>query len=126
VPWLKKILVLALVAVWSLAANHCKLEQLPGFQFLKCGDSASTSAHPEADCQTDGCATVESSFYKSEDVSTAMPLLAKIILVVVGWEKSPSVAQNNFTPVSAPPEFAGGWQFVFRTAAPPRAPAFTS
>ncbi len=126
--WVKKILALVMLALWSLAANHCQLEQLPGFQFLKCGEPAMTAAHPEADCQTDGCASVESSFYKMEDgkLATAAPLLAQIPLALIWSETIPPTVGNYFVSDSVPRELSPCWQFVFRTASPPRAPSFAS
>ena len=126
--WFKKTLVLALVSVWSLAANHCKLEQLTGFQFLKCSAPVSASSPQEDDCQKDGCASVESSFYKMEDgkLAAAAPSLAEIPLVLIWSETIPPAAENNFISDSVPPELSPRWQFIFHTASSPRAPSFAS
>ncbi|MEJ0091823.1 MAG: hypothetical protein WDM80_19000 [Limisphaerales bacterium] len=123
----KKILILLLVAVWSLAANHCKLEQLPGFQFLKCGEFAAASEHSGGDCTSDGCTVVESGFYKTEKTqpATTVSLLLQIPAVQISVAARAS-AGNIFVSHPAQPELPQCWQFAFRTASPPRAPSFAS
>lgn len=117
-----------LLTAWSVAANHCKLEQLPGFHFLKCGESAAVSNHPQDDCESDACESLESGFYKTEDgkLAAMAPMLAEIIPVLFSPESIKPSAENNFASVPAPPELSPRWQFVFRTASPPRAPSFAS
>ena len=122
----KKILVLALVAAWSLAANHCKLEQLPGLDFLQCVEFVDAAEHSGGDCEKDGCASLESGFYKSENARLAAPLPIGIALVLFCPENLPPVAKNNPALNSASAEIPLSWQFVFRTASPPRAPSFVS
>lgn len=128
VQLLKKLFALALVAIWSLAVNHCNLEQLTGFQFLKCSELASAATHPVDDCQTDGCANVESGSYKTEDGQAAVHLVAAAQIPAAGIFLEPvrPAAGNHLVFQSAPLEISQGWQFVFRTAAPPRAPSFAS
>ena len=127
---LKKILALVLVVAWSLAANHCKLEQLPGFQFMKCTAPSPAGAHPEDDCSTDGCASIESSFYKMEDgkLATVAPwaCLAQAPPVLISTGSTQPAVAFVFVPRPIPPELSPRWQFVFRTAAPPRAPSSAS
>ncbi len=125
---LKKFMVLVLVALWSLASNHCKLEQLTAFEFLQCGDMEAVAAHPESDCATDGCATLEGSIYKTEEsqLATVAPLLAEIPGTSIASDLIPSPPKILFVPASLPPELFVGWQFISRTAASPRAPSFVS
>jgi hypothetical protein len=125
---LKKILALVLVAVWSLAANHCKLEQLSGFQFLKCSESAAAASHPEDNCDQDGCASAESSFYKTENrkLTATAPLSAQTALALILPAAGRLAVEKNHASGTAPPELPKCWQFVFRTASPPRAPSSVS
>ena len=74
---LKLITVLAILALWPPAINHCRLEQIPGFAFLTCIDQEETASHGNNDCDNDGCAMVESGFRKTDDanVDRMVPLL---------------------------------------------------
>lgn len=122
---------LALVAVWPLVASHCKLEQLPGFQFLACVEvkvDAGTT-HQESDCETDSCASLESGFYKTESGWLTVPpppALLSPFLTMVSLEAAQPAASQSIIFDSAPPELPKVWQFSFRTALPPRAPSFVS
>ena len=128
VQLLKKIMVLALVTFWSLASNHCKLERLTAFEFLQCGDTETVTAHPESDCAADACASLEESIYKTEENQqlALAPLSAIIFSAAIADEYIPSPAQTLLVSASPPPELSVGWQFIFRTAALPRAPSFAS
>jgi hypothetical protein len=122
-PW-KAILSLALVAIWLPATSHCKLERLPGFQFLECASDCPTSS----DCATDGC-ELEDSFYKTPD---NVPLVAPagLVLAVVSSlspnEDLPSLAFGVGFGSAAPPELPQNWRFHRRAAGLPRAPSFAS
>ena len=116
---------LAMVALWSLASNHCKLETLPGLSFLACASATTVESH----CDDSECAGVEEGGYKVEDHQSILPValvtvdLAEIILPADG--SGTEAAPAGFLTV-APPEFPHCWQFVFRTASPPRAPSFAA
>jgi hypothetical protein len=126
VPRSFRAVALLLAALWLPATAHCGFENLGWDAIFGC--ATATSEHgAESDCSDDACQTLESghfTFSKSEFVFlTAAPALA---------------CNCNFClPVVAPPEPAPElfpvrqdetlrlrrtWQFVFRTAAPPRAP----
>jgi hypothetical protein len=124
VNWLKKIMALALVAVWPLAMNHCKLETVPGLTFLHTADHSES----QGGCGTDGCPTVESGSYRAEDQQA--PVAAVVVLDFQPIElllptppHAPSVSSSQ---TAAPPEISVSRQFVFRTASPPRAPSLAS
>ena len=114
------------------ASLHCRLEVLPGFDFLSCCDhldAPETPAHHDSDCGPDGCASVESGFYKISSPQTApgKPLLALVAWVI------PSATADEPLPLarlagdpSAPPELPPAWRFALRTALSPRAPALVS
>jgi len=124
------LLALTLVALWPLATSHCRLEKLPGLEFLACADNAVAEAHPDADCGTDGCASVESGFNKTEDAHLILPgpswvpspILTAVLLAVV----EPATTTSGLVTDPTPPELPRGWQFSFRAALPPRAPSCVS
>ena len=123
------LLTLSLVALWPLATSHCRLEQLPGLEFLTCVGERVTEAHPDKDCETDGCASVESGFYKVEDGRPMLPppsLVSSPLLTTVSLAAVEPATTTCLDSDLVPPELLKGWQFSFRTAPSPRAPSFVS
>ena len=125
---LRKILAMTLVLLWLPAVMHCRLETLPGLDFLACCDHGDVPPHQDEDCQQDGCASVESGLYKTQDerprvvtpelgvaVTQAVPALERII-------PAGSLPLQS----SAPPELRVRWQFAWRAALSPRAPTSVS
>lgn len=123
-----KALVAVVLVFYGLALSHCRIELLPGFQFLSCCEHEDTAPHQDSDCQQDACSVVESGFYKTTDHDEAAPAP----LLVVGYESptdsgriSSDDAQVELC--SSPPlELPRIWQFCFRAALPPRAPSCLS
>jgi hypothetical protein len=122
----RTLLKVAMVALWPLAVSHCKLEQLPGFQFLACIDEETDASHPENGCETDGCASVESGSYKPESgrlpvptpPGTLSPFLTAILVESARPIPDISVVfeeDSSSLPMS--------WQFSLRAALPVRAPS---
>lgn len=116
---------LALVAVWPLAMNHCKLETVPGLTFLHTADHSES----QGGCGADGCPTVESGSYRAED-SQAAQAIVLASLDIRPTERllpePPPAEIISYHLTAAPPEFPASRQFVFRTASPPRAPSLAS
>jgi hypothetical protein len=111
------------LVLWIPITMHCKLEVLPGFEFLSCCTHADTTPHHEQDCDEDACSEVESGLYFvaslpvwvcAPDVEASLP---QTILVVP--EPDPVEAVVIHGP--APPD--KGWQFAQRVALLPRAPS---
>jgi hypothetical protein len=132
VSWLTQSVAVVLLALWLPATLHCRLENIPGLEFLSCcqhEDAEKTPAHHEQDCANDGCAAVESGFYKQEKPqdAPAKPVLALMTLPGLSLDKGP---QDDLVSIfgifSSPPELAQSWQFSCRTALPPRAPSFVA
>ena len=126
---LRTLLTVLLVAVWPLATSHCSFEQLPGFDFLACGEEPAPESHQENDCETDSCASVESGFYKTEDSHPTVPtppLISSELLTTALSDANQFAAPSAIHFDGAPPELSRLWQFSFRTALPPRAPSFVS
>lgn len=124
----RNILTLLLAALFPLVTIHCKLENIPAFQFLACETSDTSASHESEGCAEDGCELVEGSFYKIEDYqvsAVAGPLLgAEFILP--GLERLPSLSNPKHVSPATAPGLPVTWQFSTRSAAPPRAPSFVS
>ena len=129
---LKTILVVAVLAFWLPAINHCRLELIPGLGFLDCcGHSGDEQAsdHPENKCPDDLCAQVEDSLYKAESnrvvvespPGSPMGVLPTLIALRPSPERVVFVRLNP-----SPPDLPKPWQFSYRAAAPPRAPSLVS
>lgn len=118
-----------LLGLWLGATNHCKLEEIPGLNFLVCCDHEAGAPHQDEDCDNDTCAQVEDGLYKTEDSKVAaLPpgLLLVGCLSPAAEERSPSRFQIVGFCTIAPPELPVTWQFSSRTALPPRAPSIAS
>lgn len=121
-------LTLVLVAVWPLATSHCNIEQLPGFAFLACADTAETT-HADRDCKTDTCASVESGLYKTEDAQPVVPTPPLVSSELLTGIRLSSIEPAGFQvprSATAPAELSQLWQFSLRAALPPRAPSSVS
>ena len=129
---LTKSVAVLLLALWVPATVHCRLEQALSLELLSCcphEDAEKTPAHHESDCANDGCAAVESGFYKQEEpeVTPGRPLPALVVLLAPHMDCGPKCVWVLVAAVSRfPSELAQCWQFSFRAALPVRAPSFTS
>ncbi len=127
VQWFKTFMIVTLVAVWSLASNHCRLELISAFSFVACGNQADCTGKQDKDCETDGCAAVENQLYKSENAQVQLPAPALLPVVFVSpiviEDPAPSLTRLFDT---TPKVLSRLWQFSYRTALPPRAPSLLS
>lgn len=125
---LTKPIALIILALWSLAAMHCRLEVLPGFDFLKsCCFAGSASSAPK-DCESDGCGAVEDGGYRAEEqtASAPQPLLVLAVLFAVVEATRPELQACSLVTSESPPEIPKIWQFSLRAALPVRAPSLAS
>jgi hypothetical protein len=124
---LKTMITLAVLALWLPATNHCRLELIPALEFLACCVHENAAPHEDKDCETDGCATVEEGFYKSDDLRIT-PVAPDFLLSAHALTLAVASSHPFYTalPTTAPPELSKVWQFSFRAAAPPRAPSLLS
>ncbi|MCX6887033.1 MAG: hypothetical protein NTX27_18555 [Verrucomicrobia bacterium] len=107
---------------------HCKLECLPGFEFLKsCCFADSASASPKA-CEGDGCGAVEDGGYRAEEPTVLVPAPPLVVVLAspVIEAPIPERQSHSFTATRAPPELPELWRFSQRAALPVRAPSFAS
>ena len=113
---------LILALAWVPITSHCSWESVIGGDFFKCAPVE------KGDCSNDGdnCAAVESGTYKVPDATPAIsaPVFAVVLLQI----PAPSVPPSRLIAPStaAPSQIPVSWQFVSRTALPPRAPSFVS
>jgi hypothetical protein len=122
---LKKVITLLLLALWPLVVMHCKLETIPGLEFLRCASDTDTSS----DCEGDGCQTVESATYKPPDHQNVTPQPVFQVLALSALPEGENRSRDHdlcWFVSSVPPELRKVWQFSFRTALPPRAPSIVS
>jgi len=129
VKWLKRVAVFVFLAIWLAASNHCRLEFIPGLNFLACCEQGDGVPTQDKDCETDGCATVESGFYKMEEGQASMsapPLVAVTLLPSLFRVQVAPASANPGTLAATPLELPVTWQFSYRAAAPPRAPSLVS
>jgi len=127
---LKTILVMGVLAFWLPATNHCRLELIPGLEFLDCcshSEDEQASDHHENDCDGDLCAQVEDGLYKAESyrvVIQAPPAsLVGFLPALLEQAPRPERVRTMRRLDASPPELPKTWQFSFRAAAPPRAPS---
>jgi hypothetical protein len=117
---------LVVLVLWGLAAMHCKLERLPGLDFLKSCCLADTVPHEDLpkDCEGDSCATVEEGAYRAEEQAASAPEPSWVLALVSCMTSEPLAAPRpEAAPKStAPPDLPRVWQFASRAALPPRAP----
>ena len=129
---LKTILVMAVLAFWLPATNHCRLELIPGLEFLDCcnhSEDGQASNQHENECENDLCAQVEDGLYKAESTHIhvqAPPISLPGILPALMEQIPVTDRPGRFLPATSPPELPKTWQFSFRAAAPPRAPTLVS
>ena len=114
--------------LWLPASAHCQLESVPGLEFLRCAVDAQTPGR-STDCSDSGCCAVEKLHYKSNQVRITIPSPDLLLLLPVALTDIADKLSNEVSAIALaaiPPELPKCWQFVFRTASPPRAPSFAS
>ncbi len=122
-----------MLALWVPATSHCRLENLPGLEFLSCcqhAGAAKSPTHHDTDCATDGCVAVESGLYYKADPTHAAPeapLPALVIpLVSMADTDPPRRPMPPPSPSTSPPVLSRTWQFALRAAPAVRAPSLPS
>jgi len=119
-------MVLLLAVAWVPLMSHCKLESVPGLEFLTCLSDGDSHDKQSSDCE---CCSAEKSLYKTEKSHLTLPspdLLPLASARVLDLASAPAdeVSVGVLTP--APPELSKTWHFISRTASPPRAPSLAS
>ena len=121
---LRTILAVLLAVAWMPLTAHCAIENVTGFEFLRCAPDEAGGT-PCSPCDSGSCCSWESVRYQLPEgqPAVAAPVVAALpeALAAVTEASSPEAAAA--VPTVAPPEPPTPWQFSLRTALPPRAPS---
>jgi hypothetical protein len=126
---LRRVMVLLLALAWVPLMSHCKLESVPGLEFLACLAEGDSHDEQSSDCEDTECCSAEKSLYKTEKSHLVLsppdllPLSSAPVLDLAN--ALPDEASVGML-TAAPPELTKAWNFISRTASPPRAPSFAS
>ena len=129
---LKNILFVLAAFAWLPMTSHCKLESVPGFEFLAC--ISETNCHGESKPQgtvpeQSGCCSIEKSHYKSDQFRVTIQTPEMLPIEAASLFDLSSVLPAEVCVGilnTGPPELSSSWQFSFRTALPARAPSLVS
>lgn len=120
-----KLVLALLVLAWVPVTSHCTLESVPGFEFLQCASEDESTSGNGHGCN-DSCCSVEFAKYQGPRHQDHIPLH---VATLVPFDPIADVERSLPSEVSlgiltaAPPELPKVWQFLSRTALPPRAPS---
>ena len=126
---LRPILALLLAVFWLPVTMHCQLERLVNHSALSCcshgEDQGQATHHHDEDCHGDGCAEVESGFYRLAEPDAFAGVWTPSLAHADPWVMP--VADATAHPVldfktDTPSLIAVTWHFCQRTAPSPRAP----
>ena len=126
---IKTVTVSLLAFTWVMLASHCRIEAMPGFEFLRCAPDVHTSNEGGDPCKDSGCCSVEFAQYHAPRQHEIAPV---IVFAIVPADNFGVVEQSLPKEVSlgiltaAPPELPTSWQFSHRKALPVRAPSLAS
>jgi hypothetical protein len=117
---------LVVALTWVLVSSHCKIEGMPGFEFLRCATDVHESESGGDPCTDAGCCSLESAQYHAP---RQQEVAAVVLVAIVATDELRVVEQSLPKEVrlgiltAAPPEIPSSWQFSLRTALPARAPS---
>ncbi len=129
---IRTVMVVLVALTWVLLTSHCKIEAMPGFEFLRCATDIHAPAESESGgdpCKDTGCCLIESAQYHAPRQHELAPV---VVLAIVPADNFGVVEHSLPKEVSlgiltaAPPELPTSWQFLSRTALPVRAPSLAS
>jgi hypothetical protein len=125
----RTVIVVLLALAWVPLTSHCKLESVPGLEFLRCACDTQADTKNGDPCRDDGCCALESAQYQSPRQQDITP----IVVVATPPTETFGVVKQSLPPevslgilTSAPPDLPTSWQFSLRTALPVRAPSLAS
>jgi hypothetical protein len=125
---LNRVISLVVLALWVSCMVRCEAATLTASNALACcsetsDDCGGTPASP-GHC---ACDLAKFGGFISERSVVTLPLPMAFTLFEL--PETLEVRPPEWRPadvILSPPEFLAGWQFVYQTAAPPRAPSFIS
>lgn len=126
VNWLHRIVGLVMLAAWMPAASLC-LAECAGL--VERGDCCADESGGKTDAAAHPCCALAAGLYKSHDnqplVMAPDALATAQVASLISVTPSPS-RLASLPPALSPPDLPVTWQFLFRTALPPRAPSLAS
>lgn len=115
--------------LWVFLSFHCRIEALPGVEFLRCASVEPTTEQGSDPCQESNCCSAESAKFhapRQHEISPVayVAITPTVHVDVVVHSLPKEVSLGILT--AAPPDLKACWQFFSRTALSPRAPSFVS
>jgi hypothetical protein len=125
-----RIAMVSLLAIaWVLLTSHCRIEAVPGFEFLSCANETLPSSTGGDPCDDAGCCSLESAQFHAprQQEETPLSIFALKPCQASDVVEAPSFSEITLViPIGPPPEASTCWRFHSRTALPPRPPSFVS
>lgn len=123
----RAILSFALALLWLGLPVHCQLEAVAASGVVTCCIESDCAPQRDAGCAEDFCGSLESETYFPQKSQTFAkePVLQPINFALEAIALKPE-APSGSAISDGVPMLTCSWQFVFRTAAPPRAPSCRS
>ena len=127
---LRKLVALAVLALWLPATLHCALEAA-GFEIVFVCHDHETGAASDGHCTDDACHALEGAAFKPAANTATLPLPALCACLLCFVAPPPAIdltapVTGVSELVAAPPEVARTWHFVARAAPSPRAPSLAA
>jgi hypothetical protein len=119
---------LIVLALWASCVVRCEAAKLSCSTPLSCCGEASDDCGGKPESSNHCVCSWNQSggyIYAQSVVSLSQPVDIAVFTHPVEWQVPLSAAHSTEL-VFSPPELLAGWQFTYRTAAPPRAPSFVS
>src|SRR2546425_8686761 len=110
---LRSVMAVVFAVLWAPLTAHCKLECLPGLEFLHCPSDTPSSS----DCTGDGCQVAESGLYKLEDSQSAISFAIVFLLLTDALPATEQLSSSQLLPhyqTDSAPGPPRHWQFSFR------------
>ena len=114
-----------LAALWVVVGSHCLLAEVSVLSFLRCEAPCPADSAPASHCDDAACLTLEAGhFVLAGQAKAPMAVLGMIVLDVSLFSEGLQASGPRGGIVTrVPPDLPKIWQFAFRAALPPRAPA---
>jgi hypothetical protein len=123
---IRTVWVLSVVGLWLGMNFHCRLESVPGLEFMSCEASHVPENPADTHCDDNACRTIEAGHFTQAiaRVSPERPAASAALAGRVAPEPElQPVAGVSAPPATVPPDLPRAWQFLCRAALPPRAPS---
>lgn len=114
-----------LLSVWAVASMHCKLEALPGWEFLRFCHAEESPADHATGCAEDACAEIEDGNYRPEEPISPVPApeFAAALIFLPRLLALPAPSRPPRPIAGSPPHLLASRHFADRSAPSPRAPS---